>query len=402
MSIPSNVINFQFTNNPEKDIKTIRDLLHPGTMVLVDARDPLVYKNTAGVYQVADYSNGYNEEFSQWTSSPIDPVTELVNMNMYGYFVKASDLFYSRGPQKFIDGRMSTDNLYLRCEDDWYQIDFGRRFPFILNNAIPFGVYNIEKHNMIIPNDWGNVDYSWEVLLDEPGPWNVLNQPQTPPNKPPFARNLEEEFDNERQLKSDLDSLLNYEDEESSESSESDMELTSGSESEDGNNDNDNDNDSDNESDNESLVSEVGGYAQDPDDDLESDYSPSESEESDSDSDSESELSDMDDEFWDEKRQDVDGYWYTRRQFYDYYGSDDAWDNLDPNVYHQYRYDDQYGIWACKEEFYQHYGTDRIWKRMHPMKRMKRKAIWDTYCWSMYLPEHLRFKFIKQMMKTYK
>ena len=74
---------------------------------------------------------------------------------------------------------------------------------------------------------------------------------------------------------------------------------------------------------------------------------------------------DSDDEFWDEKRQDVDGYWYTRRQFYDYYGSDDAWDNLDPNVYQQYRFDDQYGIWACKEEFYQHYGTDLSGSKYH-------------------------------------
>ena len=109
----------------------------------------------------------------------------------------------------------------------------------------------------------------------------------------------------------------------------------------------------------------------------------------------------MDDDFWDEKRQDVDGEWYTRRQFYDYYGSDEAWDNLDPNVYHQYRYDDQYGTWATKEEFYQHYGSYRVWKRMHPMKIMRRKALWDTYCWSMYLPKHLRTKFIRDMLETY-
>ena len=70
-----------------------------------------------------------------------------------------------------------------------------------------------------------------------------------------------------------------------------------------------------------------------------------------------SDLSEMDDDLG-SKREDVDGEWYTRRQFYDYYGSDE--DNLDPNVYHQYRYDDQYGTWATKEEFYQHYGSDRI------------------------------------------
>ena len=129
----------------------------------------------------------------------------------------------------------------------------------------------------------------------------------------------------------------------------------------------------------------VGGYAQDPDDFTESDeeYEPSESG-----SDSSTDISD--EEFWNEKRQDVDGYWYTREEFYDYYGSDEAWENLDPNVYHQYRYDDQYGTWATKDEFYQHYGSYRVWKRMHPMKRHATKSSMDTYCWSIYLPKHLR------------
>ena len=74
------------------------------------------------------------------------------------------------------------------------------------------------------------------------------------------------------------------------------------------------------------------------------------------------------DDYYDEKRQDTNGEWYTRRQFYDYYGSDDAWDNLNPNVYHQYRYDDQYCEWHTKEEFYQHYGTYRVWRRMDPLQ----------------------------------
>ena len=47
--------------------------------------------------------------------------------------------------------------------------------------------------------------------------------------------------------------------------------------------------------------------------------------------------------------QDIDGYWYITnsppktpkkpKQFYDYYGSDEAWDQLDPDVYQIKRYD---------------------------------------------------------------
>ena len=166
-----------------------------------------------------------------------------------------------------------------------------------------------------------------------------------------MCENLEEEFDNEAQLHKDINELLDYGSDGSDESDESEIELTSGSDEE--------------YSDVNSVESdetEIGGYAQDPNDfdentDSDEDYEPSESV---SESGTES-----DDDFWNEKRQDIDGYWYTRSQFYDYYGSDEAWDNLDPNIYHQYRYDDQYRTWATKEEFYQHYGTNRIWKRMH-------------------------------------
>ena len=112
-----------------------------------------------------------------------------------------------------------------------------------------------------------------------------------------------------------------------------------------------------------------------------------------------------DDEEWlqiyDEKRQDTDGGWYTRRQFYDYYGSDEAWDNLDPDIYHQYRYDSLYGEWHCKEEFYQHYGTNDVWKKMNPKRYMKRRALCDTYHWASYLPDRLQDGFIKRMLQTY-
>ena len=396
MTTPGNVIYFNFTNDPAEDKKNIYEMMSSGEMVLVNVKDAEVYGKSGPAFTVAKYHDFDDYDFALWNNPEKNPVDELINMNMFGFFVKASDLFYSKGPQSS-ESVLEPSHVFLRCEDDWYNIDFGRRFPFILNNGISFGVYNVIKHNMVVPNDWGEAEYAWEVLantpLDQELPsMNGYMDPQTPqkqprsqplsPETPPnqsVARNLEQEFDNEVQLHRDINELLDYDD-----SSESDIELTSGS---------DEDYD-DVHSDEEGSI--VGGYAQDPDDGLtESDeeYEPSESG-------SESE-SESDEEFWNEKRQDVDGYWYTREEFYDYYGSDEAWENLDPNVYHQYRYDDQYRTWATKEEFYQHYGSDRVWKRMHPMKGLRRKALWDTYCWSIYLPKHLRSKFIKQMLQTY-
>ena len=108
------------------------------------------------------------------------------------------------------------------------------------------------------------------------------------------------------------------------------------------------------------------------------------------------------DDYYDEKRQDTNGEWYTRRQFYDYYGSDDAWDNLNPNVYHQYRYDDQYHEWHTKEEFYQHYGTYRVWRRMDPVTIMERRAIYGVYHSASYLPDRLQDGYIRRMLETYR
>lgn len=399
MTTPGNVVYFNFTNDVEADKKNIYDMLQSGEMVLVNVKHPEVYMNSGGVIKVADYSDINDHNFAQWTPCTNDPVSELVDMDMYGFFVKASDLFYSNSD--LLNNAVTTigSNVFLQCENDWYHIDFGRRFPFILANDITVGLYNVVKNNVVVPHrldDGAGVcpggwspeqvsDYAWEVVDNTTNPWNLWSknetqtitsqEPQTPPNP---VRNLINQFDtlSNTPIKDTTgDNVVNYD------SDSSDIELTSGSESE--------------------AETDVEECAQDPDDDEYSDeeYSPSESGSSDSSNSSDS--YDSDDEFWDEKRQDIDGEWYTRSQFYDYYGSDEAWDNLDPNIYHQYRYDDQYGTWATKEEFYQHYGSYRVWKRMHPMKIMRRKALWDTYCWSMYLPKHLRSKFIRQMLETY-
>ncbi len=400
MTTPGNVIYFNFTDNVDEDKKNIYNMMSSGDMVLVNLKEPEVYGKSGPAFTVANYHDFEENNFGKWDNPDKNPVDELLNMNMYGFFVKSSDLFYSQGYPIVPVRPNEPSHLYLRCEDNWYNIDFGRRFPFILNNAVDYPVYNITKHNLVVPNDWGNAEYAWEVLANIPPdqelPFTNQNpglqtpqkqttlSPETPPNNPACARNLEQEFDNEAQLHRDINELLDYG---SEESEESDIELTSGSDEE----------ATDEEATDEEATDEegtvVGGYAQDPDDYSDEDYEPSESGSDSSGS--------SDEEFWNEKRQDVDGNWYTREEFYDYYGSDEAWENLDPNIYHQYRYDDQYGIWATKEEFYQHYGSYRIWKRMHPMKVMRRKALWDTYCWSMYLPKHLRDKFIKEMLETY-
>ena len=139
---------------------------------------------------------------------------------------------------------------------------------------------------------------------------------------------------------------------------------------------------------------------QDPDDYSESEYSPSES--GSSDSSCSSELSEMDDEFWDEKRKDVDGEWYTRlNNSMNTMVLMKFWDNLDPNVYHQYRYDDQYGTWATKEEFYQHYGSDRVWKQNSSYEDHASQGTLGYLLLVYVSSKASASKFIKQMLETY-
>ena len=107
------------------------------------------------------------------------------------------------------------------------------------------------------------------------------------------------------------------------------------------------------------------------------------------------------DEYYDEKRQDLDGNWYTRRQFYDWYGSDEAWDNLDPTIYHQMRFDENWGQWHTKEEMFQWYGTNYVWKKMNPKKQFNRRRICDAYSWGSHLPITIQSSFIREYLKSY-
>ena len=120
--------------------------------------------------------------------------------------------------------------------------------------------------------------------------------------------------------------------------------------------------------------------------------------------DSDDSYNDFHDEYaeYDEMRQDLNGCWYTRRQFYDYYGSDEAWDNLDPNIYHRMRYDENCDQWHTKEEMFQWYGTNVVWKKMNPKMQLKRRRLCDAYSWASYLPQKLQHSFIGDYMKTYK
>ena len=62
-------------------------MLHPGDMVLVNVKHPEVFMNLEGILKVADYYD-LEDKFAQWNSlGDRDPVDELVNMDMYGFFV---------------------------------------------------------------------------------------------------------------------------------------------------------------------------------------------------------------------------------------------------------------------------------------------------------------------------
>jgi len=104
---------------------------------------------------------------------------------------------------------------------------------------------------------------------------------------------------------------------------------------------------------------------------------------------------------YDEWRQDVEGGWYTRRQFYDYYGSDEAWDNVDPSVFHKMRQDEVDGQFYTEEEFFQWYGTHDVWKKMHPKKLLMRRTLCSLFHYATYVHPNLQPSFICRMMATY-
>ena len=244
--------------------------------------------------------------------------------------------------------------------------------------------YNLWSH----PNSVIHPDYSMNTWNDIPSGvrLDLPLEPETPKNPP--KENLLKKFNEEA-----VDHVQEY-------SSGSDIELTSGSDEE-------TDYEEWEETDDE-PVNIAEGIMVDGDDD-------EEDEEDTSDEDYEPSISTIDEnhdedyydedydeyEEYDEMRQDLDGSWYTRRQFYDWYGSDEAWDNLDPEIYHRKRYDENCDQWLTKEEMFQWYGTNIVWKKMNPKKQFKRRRICDAYSWASYLPQNLQCSFIHDYMKTY-
>lgn len=59
--------------------------------------------------------------------------------------------------------------------------------------------------------------------------------------------------------------------------------------------------------------------------------------------------------------------------------SDDCDDSDEEEEMERYRMDDSDGMWYTKEEFYEYYGSDTIWEAMHPHNRMVRQSIYGIY-----------------------
>jgi len=357
--MPGNVIHLDYNEDHRAFMKQLVDLLREGNMIMVDYHNPILYRYDEGqlgmVYMRADDEN-------DWLPSESNPLNAYINGSMQAFFVKSSDIHYThkkwRAPgldSDFMVPKLERLTFHLKYDEEWYSLDYNEddNTFFVPNpNAPELGLYNAVKHNLV-EADVDHTYESWDKLeVDEDAnPWS------------------------EYEINQYVDSLINSNPENSSDEDESD------------NSDNDTD------------------YGTDILDTPSIHYTDDESDESDEDDASDEDYDPYSDEAWleqyDEKRQDIDGGWYTRRQFYDYYGSDDTWDNLDPSIYHPERYDDHYHCWVTKEECYQHYGSDRVWKRLHPIKVMKRKAIWDAYTYSHYVPESLRAQFINRILETY-
>ena len=90
-----NVIYFNFTDNVDEDKKNIYNMMSSGDMVLVNLKEPEVYGKSGPAFTVANYHDFEENNFGKWDNPDKNPVDELLNMNMYGFFVKSSDLFYS-------------------------------------------------------------------------------------------------------------------------------------------------------------------------------------------------------------------------------------------------------------------------------------------------------------------
>lgn len=382
-TIPRSVIDFQFTEDVEKDTENLNNLLRGGKMVMVNP----YWFNGGHCYVRYDPSKlkfmGFDVSTDEWVSTT-NPVEGTFNRQTF--FMKGSDLFYHK----------ATKTVFLKCEEDWYHVDFTNEKHFVLNNNLSITLHNLVTDEVKTLSEMR----AWEVVDSDYDPFSS-KWLGTPELNTDYMGNIlgGENFyvpSTPRGGKSQtiLDMINANNDNSSDEEVES-----SGEQQEYAQDPNYMDSDEDGQTED--------GQTEDGQTDVcDSDYDPEEDMGSDLEEGEVWEDQGWDDQEWlneyyDERRQDLDGNWYTRRQFYDYYGSDDAWDNLDPNIYQPRRYDEVDCDWHSKEEFFQHYGSDCIWDKMHPQLVVKRTMIWRTYQWSAILPKHLRNSFIKVMLETY-
>lgn len=320
-------------------------------------------------------------------------IRKIVEERLNIYVVPMSDVVYSLVTP--YNSEPNNFRVFINNYDKFYSTNLVNKSDELMVVSSPTDytgtLYSLETNQIVydvkVPkhlDDWHEVenDEGWGVWSpSDQSTFERLNQalPDSPktPQTPACHKNLMDDFDladNEaHNNKMTMSIVADYE---SAESSEESME-------EDG-------------QDNQSEASDHDSEYMSEND---SDYIP----DVDTFEDDSTTVSDYDymDEYYDEKRQDLDGNWYTRRQFYNYYGTDEAWDNLDPNVYHKHRFDENNGKWYTKEEFYQWYGSDKIWNKMSPKKRLKRMAIERAYWYASYLPPRLQDGFLKKFLDTY-
>lgn len=388
--VPGNVIDFRFSGVELTDKENLSNLFRDGSMVMF-----LKKRNYPDGMTFMRYIPG-TLNFMQFDFTPSDmadvhwhitdnPVEGLVNVppgvrwtRSGVFFAKASDLFYNK----------TTKTVFLNCEEDWYQVDFANEKYFVLNNNLSITLHNLVTDEIKTLGDMR----AWEVVDTDYDPFSS-KWLGTPDLNVDYMDNfsggetglpLESGYGNTQTI---LDMINGTDDNSSDEDVETDEE-----EQEYAQDPND--------------VESSGGESENDEPEDDSEYDPAEDLEAGEVYEEDKVYEDQFDQEWlnnyyDEKRQDLDGNWYTRRQFYDYYGSDDAWDNLDPNTYQPYRYDEIDCDWHSKEEFFQQYGSDCIWDKFHSVMVVKRTMIWKTYQWATTLPKHLRKAFIKEMLETY-
>ena len=76
--------------------------------------------------------------------------------------------------------------------------------------------------------------------------------------------------------------------------------------------------------------------------------------------------------------------------------------NVDESYREPRRYDEEFGEWYTKEEFYEYYGTHSVWDASHPVDHLKRRAIY--WIFSMYgkkMPYKKIRLLVDEIMDTY-